>query len=63
MYNVDSGEFKQLKLLRLGHINKYNKEMGSVDLADKLRGSHRLEKIQETVSGGGRLCFGVLVLC
>ena len=44
VYNIDSGEVKQLKFLQLGHINKYNKEMGSVDLADQLRGSYRLDK-------------------
>ena len=43
-YNVDSSEVEQLNCLRLGHINKYNKEMGSVDLADQLRGSYRLDK-------------------
>ena len=42
-YNVDSGEVEQLKFLRLGHINKYNKEMGSVDPVDQLRGSYRLD--------------------
>ena len=63
VYNIDSGEVKQLKFLQLGHINKYNKEMGSVDLADQLRGSYCLDKNRKTVSGGGQLCFGVLVLC
>ena len=44
VYNVDSGEVEQLKFLRLGHINKYNEEMGSVDLAYQMRGSYRLDK-------------------
>ena len=43
VYNVDSGEVEKLKFLRLGHINKYNKETGSVDLADQLRGSYHLD--------------------
>ena len=43
-YNVDSGEVEQLKFLRLGHINKYNKEMDSVELTDQLRGLYRLDK-------------------
>ena len=43
VYNVDSGEVEQLKFLRLGHINRYNKETGSVDLADQLRGSYHLD--------------------
>ena len=44
VYNLDSGEVEQLEFLRLGNINKYNKEIGSVDLADQLRGSYCLDK-------------------
>ena len=44
VYNVDSGEVEELKFLRLNNIDKYNKEMGNVDLADQLRGTYRLDK-------------------
>ena len=44
VYNVDSGEVEVLKFLRMSNINKYNKEMGNVDLADQLRGTYRLDK-------------------
>ena len=43
-YNVDSGEVEVLEFLRLKHIDKYNQEMGNVDLADQLRGTYRLDK-------------------
>ena len=44
VYNVDSGEVEELRFLRLNNIDKYNKEMGNVDLADQLRGTYRLDK-------------------
>lgn len=44
VYNVDSGEVEVLRFLRLQHIDKYNQEMGNVDLADQLRGSYWLDK-------------------
>ena len=40
VYNVDSGEVKVLKFPRLDHIDKYNQDMGNIDLADQLRGSY-----------------------
>ena len=43
VYNVDSGETEVLKFLRLNNIDKYNKEMGNVDLADQLRGTYRVD--------------------
>ena len=34
VYNLDSGEFNVLKILRLKHIDKYNQEMGNMDIED-----------------------------
>ena len=44
VFNVDSGEVESLEFLRMNNIDKYNKEMGNVDLADQLRGNYRLDK-------------------
>ena len=45
VYNVDSGKVEEMRLLRLNNIDKYNKEMGNVDLADQLCGTYRLDKL------------------
>ena len=44
VYNVDTNEVESMKFLRLNQINKYNNEMGSVDVADQLRGVYRMDR-------------------
>ena len=34
VYNVDTNTQEYIKFLRLNQINKYNQEMGNVDVAD-----------------------------
>ena len=43
VFNVDTNEVETLKFLRLNQINKYNLEMGGVDIADQLRGVYRID--------------------
>jgi hypothetical protein len=42
VYNVDTGKKEVLRFLRLHFIYNYNHTMGHVDVADKLRGSYRI---------------------
>ena len=42
-YNVDTDQRKSLKFLRLNQIDKYNKEMGGVDIADQLQRVYRID--------------------
>jgi len=44
VYNVDTDEIETMEFLRLNQINKYNMEMGGVDIADQLRGVYRLDR-------------------
>ena len=44
VYNVDTNTQEYIKFLRLNQINKYNQEMGSVDVADQLWGVYRLDR-------------------
>ena len=44
VFNVDTNEVETLKFLRLNQINKYNLEMGGVDIADQLRGVYRIDR-------------------
>ena len=44
VFNVETNETEDLKFLRLNYINKYNKEMGGVDIADQLRGVYRIDR-------------------
>ena len=44
VYNVDTDEIESMEFLRLNQINKYNMEMGGVDIADQLRGVYRLDR-------------------
>jgi hypothetical protein len=44
VYNIDTDEVEALKFLRLNYINKYNQEMGGVDIADQLRGCYRIDR-------------------
>ena len=41
---IDTNEVETLKFLRLNQINKYNLEMGGVDIADQLRGVYRIDR-------------------
>ena len=53
VFNVKTNETKDLQFLRLNQINKYNNEMGGVDIADQLRGVYRkLIALLGTASGG-----------
>ena len=36
VYNVDTDQRESLKFFRLNQIDKFNKEMGGVDVADQL---------------------------
>ena len=44
VYNVDTDQMESLKFLRLNQIDKYNKEMGGVDIADQLQGVYRIDR-------------------
>ena len=53
VYNVDTQRTEGMKFLRLDHINKYNNEMGGVDLADQLKGSYGVNTWLRNQNGGG----------
>ena len=44
VWNVDTCEYEEIKLLRLNFINNYNFTMGHVDVADQLRGNYRMDR-------------------
>ena len=43
VFNVKTNETEDLQFLQLNQINKYNNEMGGVDIADQLRGVYRID--------------------
>ena len=43
MYYVDTDEQELMKFLLLNQIDKYNQEMGGVDIADQIRGVYCID--------------------
>ena len=45
VFNIDTGKMEKLRFLRMNTIHDYNMTMGSVDLADKLQGTYRIDNV------------------
>ena len=63
VFNVNNGEWEEIKFLRMNFINNYNFTMGHVDVSDQLQGSYRIDRwVQNRKWWWSMLFLGIGVL-